>query len=109
MGLLIADSKTFSSGITLTNSVASIRGSIREVQKLVIATTDQSNNITYTTSYRLFYKIYYYASQTAYSSNANEIDSEVKQLDISEQAVSGDLFAQIYTHIASGYQNTTAI
>ena len=97
MGILSQDEKAFSNGLTLTAWVATVRGSIREVQKIS------------STSFRLSYRVFYYANQQAYSDNKSPIDDEVKQLDISDQQINGDLFALIYQHISSSYQNVSQI
>lgn len=97
MGILIADSKTFNNGLTLSNFVVSVRGSIMEVTKM-----------PFTTTYRIFYKVYYYLSQDTYNANSEHIQVEMKHLDI-EGDISSNIFTLIYNNIKSGYNDTTDI
>jgi len=104
MGLLVADSKTFNNGLTLSNFVISIRGSLRGIEKTNIV--DGNGNAA--TVYRSFYTIYYYASAVAYAAGSCWMDSESCTLDLTEAQASGDIFAAVYADIASKYQNTSA-
>ena len=97
MGILVQDAKTFNNGLTLNGFVATIRGSIREVQKLS------------GTSYRVSYRVFYYATEQAYTSNMSPVDDEVKQLELTEAQINGDLFGLIYQAIGSAYQNVSQI
>ena len=105
MGVLVADSKTFSNGLSLTNWVASIKGRFRGVEKTLIY--DEQNNAT--AVYRVFYTVFYYASQTAYAGVCDPISQDSHQLDLTEAQASGDIFAAIYNDIKGNYSNTTDV
>ena len=97
MGILVADSKTFSNGLVLVNFVVSVKGCVMEVTKI------QS-----TTIYRIFYKVYFYLSQDTYNANNEPLETEMKHLDV-QGDISSNIFTLIYNNIKSGYTNTTDI
>ena len=105
MGLLVADNKTFNNGLTLSNFVISIRGSLRGVEK--VRTVDSDGNAA--TAYRTFYTIYYYASSAAYTAGNSWMDSESGTLDLTEAQAGSDIWSTIYNNIKSGYTSTTDI
>jgi hypothetical protein len=97
MGILVADEKTFTNGLILSNFVVSVKGCVMELTK-----------IPSTTTYRIFYKIYYYLNQNAYDSNSAYIQVEMKHLDV-QGDISSNIFTLIYNNIKSEYTNTTDI
>ena len=102
MGILVADEKKFNSGLVLSNFVVSVKGCIMEVTKMPFTTPHIS-------TYRIFYKVYYYLSQSAYDSNSEPLETEVKHLDIEEGNISSNIFTLIYNNIKSEYNDTTDI
>ena len=97
MGILVADEKKINNGLVLVNFVVSVKGCVMEVTKI------QS-----TTIYRIFYKVYYYLSQSAYDSNNEHIQVEMKHLDV-QGDISDNIFTLIYNKIKSEYNDTTDI
>ena len=101
MGILVGDTKTFSSGISLTGWVATIKGSIRDIQKL---------NVSDSVIYRIYYRVFFYANQLAYVNKATPLESEVVEtVDITEEQLGTNLFQIIYGKIGSVYQDVTQI
>ena len=96
MGILVADEKKFNNGLALSNFVVSVKGCM-EVTKIHPLTT-----------YRIFYKVYYYLSQSAYDSNNEPLETEMKHLDV-QGDISSNIFTLIYNNIKSGYNDTTDI
>jgi len=104
MGVLVADSKTFSVGLTLTNFVISIKGTFRGVEKTQISLDPL------VVKYRVWYNAYYYASQSAYQSDAANLEQTFHELDLTpEQIAATPVFDLIYADIKSRFTSTTDI
>ncbi len=105
MGLLVADTKQFNCGLTLSDFAVSIRGSFRGCEKTVL----RNENGDFYAVYRVFYTLYYFASHAAYSNGSTWIDSEAATLDLTEEQASSGIFAAIYQHLASRCNSTSNI
>jgi len=104
MGVLVADSKTFNIGLTLTNFVISIKGCFRGAEKTTVLLDPL------TTRYRVWYNAYYYANQAAYNANAAHIEQSHHELDLTaEQIAATPMFDLIYADIKSRFTSTTDI
>ncbi|MGV8131487.1 MAG: hypothetical protein ACP5N7_05310 [Candidatus Pacearchaeota archaeon] len=96
MGLLIADSVLFRCGLTVSNFYVSLRGQIKNIDKI---------NENETTFYRIYYNIYYFSNKQAYDNENPYFEMEAKTIDITEQQLNNNLFSLIYNNISASYQS----
>ena len=103
MGILVGDSKTFSNGLVLSNFIISVKGSIRGIEKKKGMDENGNPSIVYV----ILYTIYYYANELAYANGLNYVDSESTIFSLSEEQLSSNIFALLYSDIASRYNLVT--
>jgi len=111
MGILIGDTITLQTGLTLSNTVLSIKGEITNIQK---QTRYDFNGtaIPNSTYYRVFYITYLWANEAAYSSSPQLPvlqTSNSLYIDLSPSEITGDIYSLIYDAIKANYQNTSDI
>jgi hypothetical protein len=106
MGLLVQDEKKFNNGLTLSNFVISVRGCIGSIVKI---NRYNDANQTWGHVYRVSFNMYYFASQEAYSNNANWLDCTSEIIELTEEQINLDLFAEIYAHISTSYNQVVAL
>jgi hypothetical protein len=111
MGILIADTITLQTGLSLSNTVLSIKGQITNIQKQ--QQYDSTGVIIPDSSYyRVFYTTYLWANEAAYSSNPQLPVLQMNNnlfIDLSPSQITGDIYSLIYNSIKSNYQNATDI
>ena len=105
MGLLVADSKTFPNGLTLTNFVISLKGNIIEINK--ITAYDQNQNMVYI--WDVSYRMFYYADQTAYTTKKEPIYQERGNLNLTESQLDSNIYTLIFNNLKANYTTTTSI
>jgi hypothetical protein len=101
MGIQIADSITFKNGLTLSNTILTIKGQILRI-----------NSIQSGASFRVFYSTYQFASNDAYSASPQSEPLQICNdlyIDLSPSQINGDIYTAIYDNIKSSYQTTSDI
>lgn len=98
MGLIIHEEKKFNIGITASDFVITVRGSVNRIEKCA-------------DGYLLQYNIYYYLNMDAYQISgwgSEPIQSEQCSILLSAEQLQSNIFSHIYAQIAEKYQSTTS-
>jgi hypothetical protein len=102
MGILVGDEKTFSNGLTLSNFVVTVKGTLRGLEKKSIIDETGTKII-----YRVYYTLYYYANQASYQNSCNYLDTMSECMDLNEAEIINGIFIKIYEYISSRFNTVT--